>query len=176
MHSPKKGKSSKPHTFEDCQIIYGRSETKFGDCVMALKENQICFVSFVDGIFTDITELRKTFPKAVFINNDELIKRKVEQYFEGHEKPQVYLTGTDFQIKVWEYLVSLPRGKTTYYGNVAKSIGQPNAIRAVASAIAKNKVAYFVPCHRVISKNGNLNKYKWGSERKLRMLNEEKAI
>lgn len=171
-----KSKSSEYQTLEGYKIIYGTSETKVGKCLMALKDSYICFVSFVEGIYTDLSELQRLFPKAVFLRNDNEIQQKVQQYFYGDEKPQLLLTGTDFQVKVWEYLVNLPVGRTTNYKEVAKAIKNPKAVRAVANAIAQNKIAYLVPCHRVISKNGALNKFKWGSDRKLEMLRAEKAV
>lgn len=171
-----KSKSSEYKTLEGYQIIYGSAETAFGKCLMALKDDHICYVSFHDGLYTDLAELHEMFPKAVLYRNNDLINQKVEQYFQNDDKPNLLLTGTDFQVKVWECLVNLPKGKTTCYENIAKAINHPKAIQAVANAIAKNKIAYFVPCHRVISKNGALNKYKWGVERKLKMIREEESV
>lgn len=171
-----KSKSTEYKNIEGYQIIYGTGETKFGKCLMGLKGNQVCYASFTDGIFTDLTELKNTFKKAVFLQNDNLIQQKIQEYFDGGEKPELLLTGTDFQIKVWEYLVGLPKGKTTYYEQVAKGVNHPKAIRAVANAIASNKIAYLVPCHRVVSKSGALTKFKWGTERKKKMLRSEEAV
>lgn len=179
MDIPKKNvksKSSEYKTLEGYQIVYGTTEINFGKTLMGLKDNQICYVSFVDGLFTDLCELISIFPKAVLIRDDSLIEQKMIQYFDKDEKPSLLLTGTDFQTKVWEYLTSVPKGKTMSYEQVAKGINCPKAVKAVANAIAKNKIAYFVPCHRIISKNGALNKYKWGSERKRKLLQAEKAV
>lgn len=168
-----KSKSSEYKTLEGYQIIYGTTETKFGKYLMGLKDNQICFASFVDGIYTDLNELSSIFPKAVLIRNDKLIEQTVHDYFDKDEKPAMLLTGTDFQIRVWEYLINLPRGKTISYEQVAKGIKAPKAVRAVANAIASNRIAYFVPCHRIISKSGKLNNYKWGAERKRLLIRAE---
>lgn len=170
-----KSKPSEYKNLEGYQIIYGTGDTKFGKCLMGLKDNQICYVSFVDGVYTDTSELKTLFPKAVLFRNDTLIQQKILEYFNTDKKPKIKLIGTDFQIKVWEFLVGLPKGKTTSYEQVAKGINHPNAIRAVANAIASNKIAYFVPCHRVINKNGHLNKFKWGTERKRNMLRAEET-
>lgn len=171
-----KSNSSEYKTLEGYQIIYGTSETQFGKCLMGLKDDHICYVSFVEGIYTDLSELQNTFPKAVLIRNDNLIAQKVQQYFNSDEQPQLLLTGTAFQVKVWESLVNIPKGKTTCYEQVAKTIEHPKAVRAVANAVGKNKIAYFVPCHRVISKNGTLLNFKWGPERKLKMLRAEEFV
>ena len=86
------------------------------------------------------------------------------------------MSGTPFQQKVWSYLRTIPRGETRTYAEVAKGIGHPRAIRAVASACARNEHAVVVPCHRVIRSDGGLGGYRWGVERKRRLLELEGAI
>lgn len=83
--------------------------------------------------------------------------------------------GTVFQRKVWKYLQSIPRGQTASYAEVAKAIGNPKAARAVAAACANNKIAIAIPCHRVIRGDGDLAGYRWGLERKKKLLEIEKA-
>src|SRR5690606_1082493 len=83
--------------------------------------------------------------------------------------------GTAFQIKVWKYLQKIPAGKTLSYTEVAKAIGCPNSVRAVAGACAKNKIALAIPCHRVLRGTGHLAGYRWGLERKEKLLKLEKA-
>ncbi len=86
------------------------------------------------------------------------------------------LQGTDFQKKVWKALLSIPFGEVWTYSQLAAYIGQPSAFRAVASACAKNKLAIIVPCHRVISKNGQLGGYRWGLQRKQLLLQHEQKL
>jgi O-6-methylguanine DNA methyltransferase len=93
-------------------------------------------------------------------------------YRESHFRP----SGTPFQMKVWEALRKIPQGETRCYSDVAKMIGQPTATRAVASAIAKNPIALFNPCHRVIRADGSLGKFAWGPERKRALLEREGVI
>ena len=85
------------------------------------------------------------------------------------------LKGTNFQIKVWEALIKVPAGSVVSYQDVAGMIGNPKAVRAVASAVANNPISFVIPCHRVISKSGAIHKYRWGTERKKAILGWEAA-
>ena len=82
---------------------------------------------------------------------------------------------TAFQMKVWETLRNIPSGETRSYSDVAREIGAPNAVRAVARACASNPVALAVPCHRVVRSDGDLAGYRWGIERKKKLLERERA-
>ena len=83
------------------------------------------------------------------------------------------LRGTPFQLRVWDALRRIPRGRTTTYGLLAEKLGDPDAVRAVAGACARNPIAALVPCHRVIAKNGRLHGYRWGLDRKHALLARE---
>lgn len=89
------------------------------------------------------------------------------------EKYKIAPQGTEFQKKVWSALLKIPKGKTTTYSALAQKIGKPNATRAVASAVAKNRIALLIPCHRVVPKTGGVGKYRWGSNRKKKILESE---
>lgn len=145
---------------------------------MGLNNDAVCFISFVDGNYNGLIDLKKTFPKANFTEDNQLVTARSEILFDGTstDEVKILLKGTDFQVKVWEELVNLPKGSTCSYEDLAKTIGNPKAVRAVANAVARNNVSYLVPCHRVISKGGGLGKYHWGAERKLKMLKDENAI
>ena len=82
---------------------------------------------------------------------------------------------TAFQWRVWQALRRIPRGETASYQAIATAIGQPKAVRAVANACANNRVALVIPCHRVIREDGKLGGYRWGVERKEKLLATEKA-
>ena len=82
---------------------------------------------------------------------------------------------TAFQRRVWEDLKAIPRGQTRSYGEIARRIGQPTAARAVARACATNPVAVVIPCHRVVARGGGISGYRWGVERKRRLLEREAA-
>lgn len=89
---------------------------------------------------------------------------------------KIILIGTPFQIKVWQAALQIPAGTTKTYQDLAQTIGHPKAHRAVATALARNNIAYFIPCHRIIRKDGQLGGYKWGIEKKLSLLNAEKIL
>jgi O-6-methylguanine DNA methyltransferase len=91
-------------------------------------------------------------------------------------KPETYtldLQGTPFQKQVWKALTKIQKGKTKTYSEVAQMIGKPTAVRAVASAIARNTIAILIPCHRVIRSDGTLGEYRWGKELKKKLLQNE---
>ena len=83
------------------------------------------------------------------------------------------VAGTPFQQRVWQTLRSIPPGETRSYAAVAQAVGSPDAVRAVANACASNRVAVLVPCHRVVRENGEIGGYRWGHERKQRLLTLE---
>ena len=83
--------------------------------------------------------------------------------------------GTSFQLKVWKALLRIPRGAVLSYSEVARDIGSPRAVRAVANACASNRIAVLIPCHRVIRGDGTLGGYRWGLERKRALLDRERA-
>lgn len=86
----------------------------------------------------------------------------------------ILLIGTAFQISVWRALVAIPPHSTISYQDLAERIGRPQSWRAVANAVGRNNIAYLIPCHRVVRKNGDLGGYRWGTERKATLLKIEK--
>lgn len=93
-----------------------------------------------------------------------------------NKKHKIKLQGTEFQMKVWLELLKIPRGQTWTYSELAKKVRKPSAVRAVASAVAKNPISYWIPCHRVVGKNGAKLKYHWGPKTKEALLQKEGAI
>ena len=93
--------------------------------------------------------------------------------FQKPEKHTYDFQGTPFQIKVWKALLKIKRGQTKTYSDIAKMIGRPTAVRAVASAIAKNNIAILIPCHRVIRSDGSIGEYRWGKKLKRELLQSE---
>lgn len=164
------------------KIAYGIHPSPFGDCLLAATERGICDLSFVTkGSRQEaVAELQQRWGAAELYESPETTQPYVDQVFppepqNGKRSVTLFLSGTNFQIKVWEALLKIPPGHARSYGDVAQSIGQPGAARAVGSAVGSNPVAYIIPCHRVIRKTGALGNYHWGRTRKQAMVGWEAA-
>ena len=155
------------------EISYTTFETPLGEMLIGATDRGICFLQFG----ASVEDLRQEFPAAKVTEShgkrEELRKwgREIAKFFAG-DFP-LAPSGTPFQMQVWEYLRSIPRGETRTYSEVAAGIGRASAVRAVASACASNRVALLVPCHRVIRGDGELGGYRWGVERKKALLEAE---
>jgi AraC family transcriptional regulator, regulatory protein of adaptative response / methylated-DNA-[protein]-cysteine methyltransferase len=160
-------------------INYGFKETPFGLASIFATEKGILEMAFIDyGTEIDeLARLKNEFPLAQYIDNEGVIIKIVNQIFDQEaEKPiHLLLRGTNFQIKVWEALLTLNKGQLACYEDIATEIGKITAQRAVGSAIGANHIAYIIPCHRVIQKVGTSGHYRWGSARKRAMIGWEAA-
>ena len=158
---------------ENLVIRYSTFETKFGSCLVASTERGICNIFFFDEKEKAVEDLRSRWPKANILHKAEQFHAEVKNYFLGLDpksKIKLHLRGTNFQIKVWEALLSIPEGKITSYGSIAQHVGTPKCSRAVGAAIGDNPVGYIIPCHRVLKSTGEISGYRWGVERKRAML------
>ncbi|HEX5790879.1 MAG TPA: methylated-DNA--[protein]-cysteine S-methyltransferase [Luteolibacter sp.] len=103
-----------------------------------------------------------------------------KRIFQSTERSSTTLTlaprGTPFQLEVWRALLRVPRGQTISYAQLAARIGRPSAVRAVASAVARNPIAVLIPCHRVVRSDGTPGEYRWGAPRKQALLEWEKEV
>lgn len=158
------------------------TETVLGKALIAATDRGICAVALATSESGLLAELQAEFPKAVLNpveDSDQVIAAPVQQVAESlsgkHPSFAVELTGTAFQHKVWQTLMTIPKGQTRSYSELAASVGMPKAARAVARACASNKVAVLVPCHRVIRGDGSLGGYRWGLPLKDRILRQESA-
>jgi len=162
------------------EITYGVHSCPFGYCFIALTHRGICKLAFFDATQEGdeiAQELNTEWPEAKIIHDKKRTTSVFDRIFtpstEAQQAITVLLKGSPFQIKVWEALLNIKDGELYSYQQVADSIGKPSAVRAVASAIAHNQVAYLIPCHRVIRSSGVLNNYRWGEERKAAMIGLE---
>jgi AraC family transcriptional regulator of adaptative response/methylated-DNA-[protein]-cysteine methyltransferase len=126
-----------------------------------------------------LAELTKRYPNAAYqqfldAHQQEALFIFTQDWRKLHEI-KLHLKGTPFQLKVWETLLSVPLGGLTTYAGLAGALGQPNAARAVGSAVADNPVAFLIPCHRVIRSTGAFGQYHWGPGRKAAMIGWEAA-
>ncbi|EQA52367.1 bifunctional helix-turn-helix domain-containing protein/methylated-DNA--[protein]-cysteine S-methyltransferase [Leptospira kmetyi] len=163
---------------EKLKIRYSFRKSNFGDYVIASTEKGICNLFFYDIPQERIvSELKEQWNQAELVFQSDENQERVVKFFDQtstqKEKIKLHLKGTDFQIKVWEALLKIPEGRLSSYSDIADSIGQESASRAVGSAIGKNPIGYLIPCHRVIKSTGGIGEYRWGSERKRAMIGWE---
>lgn len=161
-------------------IFYAFYKTRFGECLMGVYNDSLCYLSFKtkSEVGDRLSHLKQCFPDATFTENETTVRDFIDGLFENEKSKnipvKVTLFGTEFQINVWKALIEIEEGTTVSYEDIAKSIGKPKAVRAAANAIGNNKIAYVIPCHRVIRKNGlYVGKYRWGVEKKKEMLEYE---
>jgi len=164
------------------QIYYGIHNSPFGKCLIAITKRGICNLSFIEESNDNqwISELKEEWKNAELIKDfkkTEPIFNKIfyPEKINNKEKINVFLKGTNFQIRVWKALIQIPEGSLTTYEEIAKKIGNPKASRAVGSAIGSNNISFLIPCHRVINKIGTIGKYRWGAVRKKAIIAWEEA-
>jgi len=162
------------------QIEFGFHSTPFGECLLAVTDRGICGLYFVknDNRAEAFETLSENWENATLKENKAKTKEIADQIFGDHEpgkKIHLLVKGTNFQVKVWEALLKIPSGYVSTYQHIASSIQQPKALQAVGSAVGANNIAYLIPCHRVIRKEGISGDYRWGSSRKKSMLAYEMA-
>lgn len=151
-----------------------------GWMLLAATSRGVCWLAFGEEPGAMLQELRAAFPKARLENDEPRLRDWFDQVREFVLLPRealdlpVDIQGTAFQARVWRALRQIPLGDTRSYGEVAKRIGKPSAVRAVAGACAGNKLALLIPCHRVVGADGRLAGYRWGEERKAELLRRER--
>ncbi len=161
-------------------IRYGFHETRFGWCFIGLTDRGICHMAFESPGPEPLSELAARWPGATLEEAPAKTGMVVERIFGEHTANgaplRLLLSGTNFQVQVWQALLRVPAGEVVSYEELAQALGRPAATRAVASAVAKNPIGYLIPCHRVIRKSGQFGQYHWGSARKKAMVGYEAAI
>jgi AraC family transcriptional regulator of adaptative response/methylated-DNA-[protein]-cysteine methyltransferase len=166
-------------------IAYSIVDSPLGRLLVAGTSHGLCFAALGDSDRAIVSELRADYPKASIRRDDSvagLWARAVAKYLQPDSrsagrsamlKLPLDIRGTPFQRSVWEQLRAIPRGKTRSYGEIARRIGRPRAARAVGTANGANPVSIVIPCHRALRASGQLGGYRWGLERKRRLLELE---
>jgi AraC family transcriptional regulator, regulatory protein of adaptative response / methylated-DNA-[protein]-cysteine methyltransferase len=163
------------------KIGYIIARSPLGKVLVAATERGVSAVYLGDRENTMIAELRKEYPRAEIAPGADSFRRWVSEIVQRIEGKQprmelpLDLQATAFQRRVWQELQRIPRGRTRTYSQVARSLGRPKAVRAVARACATNPVSVVVPCHRVVREDGALAGYRWGLSRKEQLLAQERA-
>lgn len=169
---------------EGLEIQYLVVDSALGRLIVAGTDSGVCFVGVGDGDERLVSELKAEYPKAKIRESLHETTglgpwvKPILEYVSGsrdlrNDNLPIDVRATAFQWRVWKELQKIPYGSTMSYGEVAKNIGMPSAPRAVANACASNPVALVIPCHRVVQRNGTSGGYRWGPERKKRLLEME---
>lgn len=165
----------------NAEIRFAVGECSLGAILVAASARGVCAISLGDDADALVRDLQDRFPKARLIGGDAGFERLVATVVGFVEAPRrgldlpLDIAGTAFQQRVWQALRAIPAGMTASYAEIARRIGAPSAVRAVAQACAANKIAVAIPCHRVVRNDGALSGYRWGVERKRALLDREAA-
>jgi AraC family transcriptional regulator of adaptative response/methylated-DNA-[protein]-cysteine methyltransferase len=160
-------------------INYTIVDSSMGRLLVATTERGVCAVRMSDSDKELEKDLREEFPQAEIKRDDSALREQVQKILNhlDNNEPRLDLPldirATAFQRQVWEKLRAIPYGQTVSYGDVAKALGKPGAVRAVGRACATNPVALVIPCHRVVREDESLGGYRWGLERKKKLLERE---
>ncbi len=164
------------------KVQYLLGKTVIGPCCIATTSKGICFLEFGKTRNELLTRLKETNKSAELVPATKTVatelKRVLSQIGTAARTSSVRLDvrGTEFQQRVWTALRKIPPGRTVAYSDIAKTLGRPSAFRAVAKACATNCIGVLIPCHRVVSKSGKLSGYRWGVEKKRKLLAAEQAV
>ena len=168
------------------EISYASMETKFGLIMLAATDRGLCFVEFGNSRSELLKRLRQELPAAALKETSghgssqfSAWMAALTEYLQGHSSRldlPLDVRATAFEEKVWRYLQSIPAGEVRTYADVATGIGQRNAARAVGRACGANRVAIVIPCHRVLRGDSGLGGYRWGLERKQKLLAHEQGL
>jgi AraC family transcriptional regulator, regulatory protein of adaptative response / methylated-DNA-[protein]-cysteine methyltransferase len=159
-------------------IEYDFFYSRFGRGLIASSESGICEVAFADAPHSELfLELEQRYPDQKIVYEPGRFADVCRKMFSPQiSNCELDMHGTAFQVKVWSELCQIPPGQTISYQQLAQRLGYSRSARAVASAVAKNRIAFLVPCHRVIRANGSIGGYRWGPDRKSAILQWECKI
>lgn len=163
----------------NADMRFAVGECSLGCILVAASDKGIAAILLGDDPLALVHDLEDRFPKANLIGGDRAFEDVMAKVVGLVEAPGTGLTlpldvrGTAFQHRVWQALREIPAGSTATYTDIAERIGMPKAVRAVAAACAANKIAVAIPCHRVVRSDGSLSGYRWGVERKRKLLERE---
>ena len=169
---------------EGLEMVWGAAPSPFGTAVLTMTEYGLSGIGFADGdmnIEQAFEDLATRWPNARYRRDDRAVAPAAARVFDPArwnpaEPVRVVLIGTDFEVEVWETLLTIPVGRATTYSDVATRIGRPTAARAVGAAVGKNPISFVVPCHRVVGASGGLTGYHWGLPRKRAILGWESGV
>ncbi|WP_096085100.1 bifunctional transcriptional activator/DNA repair enzyme AdaA [Agaribacterium haliotis] len=161
-------------------INYSFAQSPFGLVLIASTAKGICYLHFEQDKQQAQERLRNYLPNAHYVAKRDSIQENALAIFHGDwralDKIKLHLAATDFKLKVWQSLLTIPLASLASYSDVATAIARPGASRAVGSAVAANPVAFLIPCHRVIQQSGAIGAYRWGENKKSTIIAWEAAL
>jgi AraC family transcriptional regulator of adaptative response/methylated-DNA-[protein]-cysteine methyltransferase len=154
------------------KLCWGVADSPFGPCLIARSHRGICALEFLSGEPGPETRLADRWPAAGLERDDAQARQLAGRVFDqAAQRPfRLHVAGSRFQFQVWRALLRVPSGSVVSYGDLARTMGQPGAARAVGQAVGANPVAWLIPCHRVLRGDGAIGGYRWGPRRKAVML------
>ncbi|WZO99293.1 bifunctional DNA-binding transcriptional regulator/O6-methylguanine-DNA methyltransferase Ada [Isosphaeraceae bacterium EP7] len=163
----------------DATIRFAVGQCTLGSLLVAATEAGVCSILLGDDPDALVRQLQDAFPRATFVGADADFEQHVARVVGLIESPSINfdlpldVRGTAFQMRVWRALTEIPAGKTVSYSELAARLGIPSSTRAVAGAVAANRIAVAIPCHRVVRSDGSISGYRWGVDRKRTLLDRE---
>jgi AraC family transcriptional regulator of adaptative response/methylated-DNA-[protein]-cysteine methyltransferase len=163
----------------DAEIRFAVGESSLGAILVAQSPKGVCAILLGDDPDRLVRELQDRFPRATLVGGDAAFERTVARIVGFVEQPSrgldlpLDIRGTAFQQRVWQALRKIPAGSTASYTEIARRLGMPTGARAVAQACGANALAVAIPCHRVVSRDGAMSGYRWGVERKKKLIEKE---
>jgi AraC family transcriptional regulator of adaptative response/methylated-DNA-[protein]-cysteine methyltransferase len=158
---------------DDLVLSYGYHHSPFGEAIVVAAARGLVGLGFVDegDRGAALADMQRRWPRARLEADDEGTASLARRAFDSErwrpDQPlRVVMIGGDFEMRVWETLLSVPFGRMTTYGDIAAKLGKPTAARAVGTAVGRNPISFVVPCHRVLGRSGALTGYHWGLARK----------
>jgi AraC family transcriptional regulator of adaptative response/methylated-DNA-[protein]-cysteine methyltransferase len=155
------------------RLGYGFHPSPFGEAIVVAAPRGLAGLGFVDDgdRAAALADMRRRWPRATFVEDAEATAPLAARAFDPRlwrpDSPlRIVMIGTDFEVRVWETLLSVPLGRATTYSDIARRLGKPKAARAVGAAVGRNPISFVVPCHRVLGRSGALTGYHWGLARK----------
>jgi AraC family transcriptional regulator of adaptative response/methylated-DNA-[protein]-cysteine methyltransferase len=162
---------------EGLTINFGWFDSPFGPALSMGTDRGLCGLAFSTEYGPDVAmyDLTARWPKATYVENPAAIAGWTKSALGLSGDTALHMIGAPFQLQVWEALLRIPSGHVTTYSEIAQSIGRPNAVRAVGTAVGRNPVSLLIPCHRALRKSGALGGYHWGLPVKRALLAWESA-
>ncbi|WP_238941244.1 bifunctional helix-turn-helix domain-containing protein/methylated-DNA--[protein]-cysteine S-methyltransferase [Jannaschia sp. Os4] len=145
-------------------IRHGWVDGPFGPALVMATDRGICGIALAADMGPEVAmaDLRARWPAADYVADEDAVAEMARDAWGARGEARLHLIGAPFQIKVWEALMRVPSGHVTTYGEIARAIGHPKAVRAVGTAVGRNPVSYLIPCHRALRASGGLGGYHWG--------------